>query len=409
MKSLNVLYVSTLCSGRTFARIFASSSVRPQQQAQKFHSLLVKGLAAAGVKVDALSRPPVDHLNDQVFDIDGVEIDKEDGGVSFRYLNVRGFSFLRHLRMFFDSFFWTIRWSFNNRSSDRFLICDVLNLSVSAGAFFAARLLGLRTVAVVTDLPDFLIFNRDALDFSSRVRSSIYKKLSNLVVEKYDLYMVLTEDINRVVNVRRVPHVVIEGMVDAGMKALPNEIGNKYSERVVLYAGALYEKFGVGTLLQAFRTLPDENFRLWIYGAGDMEREIREAERSDCRIKYFGVVPNPEVVAEQLKVSLLINPRPSKEEFTRFSFPSKNMECMVSGTPLLTTRLPGMPCEYFPYVYFFDDESVSGMARTLSTILRLPIDELHQMGLSAKQFVIENKNNEIQAIALLRMLRSSLN
>ena len=55
-------------------------------------------------------------------------------------------------------------------------------------------------------------------------------------------------------------------------------------------------------------------------------------------------------VAEELKATLLVNPRPTTEEFTIYSFPSKNMEYMASGTPLLTTKLPGMPEEYHQYV-----------------------------------------------------------
>lgn len=43
---------------------------------------------------------------------------------------------------------------------------------------------------------------------------------------------------------------------------------------------------------------------------------------------------------------------------------------MVSGTPVLTTPLPGMPEEYDQYVYLFDDESTEGMHQTLKLLLR---------------------------------------
>ena len=36
---------------------------------------------------------------------------------------------------------------------------------------------------------------------------------------------------------------------------------------------------------------------------------------------------------------------------------------MVSGTPLLTTKLPGMPMEYWEYVYLFDNEKLEDLLR----------------------------------------------
>ena len=68
-------------------------------------------------------------------------------------------------------------------------------------------------------------------------------------------------------------------------------------------------------------------------------------------VKYKGVAPNAVIVEEELKATLLVNPRPTGEEYTKYSFPSKNMEYMASGTPVLTTCLPGMPAEYNEYVY----------------------------------------------------------
>ena len=60
--------------------------------------------------------------------------------------------------------------------------------------------------------------------------------------------------------------------------------------------------------------------------------------------------------------SLTIDENSDDKLVAKYSFPSKNMEYMVSGTPVLTTRLPGMPMEYYPYVYFIEEESADGIA-----------------------------------------------
>jgi glycosyltransferase involved in cell wall biosynthesis len=119
------------------------------------------------------------------------------------------------------------------------------------------------------------------------------------------------------------------------------------------------------------------------------------------------MVPNKIVVQDQLAATLLINPRPTNEEFTKFSFPSKNMEYMVSGTPMITTQLPGMPKEYHPYVFLFEGESVEGMKNSLKNILSKSKEELHQFGQEAKKFVLTNKNNQIQAHRILQFLKEN--
>lgn len=93
-------------------------------------------------------------------------------------------------------------------------------------------------------------------------------------------------------------------------------------------------------------------------GMRDFEDELKNICKRHSNIKYFGVIPNDYVVNKELKATILINPRPTNEEYTKYSFSSKNMEYMVFGTPVLTTKLSGMPEEYYPYVYLFKDESI---------------------------------------------------
>ena len=77
---------------------------------------------------------------------------------------------------------------------------------------------------------------------------------------------------------------------------------------------------------------------------------------------------------------------------------------MVSGTPTLTTKLPGMPKEYYKYVYLIEDETVEGISNILKDILNRPKEELYNKGMEAKKFVLNYKNNIIQAKKILDMI-----
>ena len=52
-----------------------------------------------------------------------------------------------------------------------------------------------------------------------------------------------------------------------------------------MYAGQLHADYGARTLLDAFARLEGAGYRLWLFGQGTMEQEIREAAGRDPRIR----------------------------------------------------------------------------------------------------------------------------
>ena len=78
---------------------------------------------------------------------------------------------------------------------------------------------------------------------------------------------------------------------------------------------------------------------------------------------------------------------------------------MASGTPLLTTRLPGIPADYAPFVYYFDAETQKSFSEKLSEILSMTDEELSTKGREAQAYVLQNKNNIAQADKILKLLQ----
>ena len=113
---------------------------------------------------------------------------------------------------------------------------------------------------------------------------------------------------------------------------------------------------------------------------------------------------NAEIVEREMAATLLVNPRPTGEEYVKYSFPSKTMEYMSTGTPVLTTVLPGMPKEYHPYVYLLEEETADAIAEKLRQIFAQPADALFEKGMAAREFILKEKNNVKQAGKILAML-----
>ena len=82
------------------------------------------------------------------------------------------------------------------------------------------------------------------------------------------------------------------------------------------------------------------------------------------------------------------------------------MEYMLSGTPLLTTKLPGMPKEYDDYVFLFNEETIEGYAQRLIELSNLSEQELLFFGHQARRFVLKYKNNISQAGRILELIKS---
>lgn len=398
----NILYVSCLCSPSMLEYIFATASTKPGVSAQKFHRLLAEGLAAQpeSCTVRTMSTIPVTHASHtRRF----WWLKKERAGnLTYGYIPMINLPVIKNLMVFIGAFAKTVCWALRDGGAGKVVICDVLNLSVSAAAFCACRLTGIKTVAIVTDLPDLMITTADR----SRLRRWVYNRLTSAFMLNYDGYVLLTEQMNNVVNVRSRPYLIMEGLVDSKMAVADNRLEDKAAEKTVMYAGGIYEKYGVKKLIEAFMLLKGDNLRLIICGPGEMAVDMGKYITQDPRVQYLGIIPNDEVVRRQIKANLLVNPRSSREELAMYSFPSKNMESMVSGTPLVTTPLPGMPEAYYPFVYIFDDESVDGFHRTLAGLLARPREELHDLGRKAREFVLAFKNNRVQAERVLSLLQS---
>jgi glycosyltransferase involved in cell wall biosynthesis len=400
-KKLEILYLSNVCSQNTISHLFKTLNVKPAQEAQKFHKLLIEGFAAHSdtCKIETLSVIPVISSNKKkVWSFPSEKV----GNIFYNYVPIINLPFIKDLIVFVYSFYWIFHWFNLNRGKDKVIICDALKLSISSAAIIACKLFKVKVVGIITDLPDLLVGSNQNPD----LKYKIYKRLSYLIISNFDKYIILTLQMNEVVNRRHKPYIVMEGLVDIKMKRKDSSLIVKDSNRILLYAGGIYEEYGVKRLLDAFKQLNGENLRLHIFGAGEMKNEMLKYMELDKRIIYKGVVPNNEVVEAELKATLLINPRPTEKDFTKFSFPSKNMEYMVSGTPIITTKLPGMPLEYYKHVYLFEDESVNGMTTTLKTLLLKSESELIAFGRKAQEFVLNNKSNLIQARRILNFLEN---
>lgn len=266
-----------------------------------------------------------------------------------------------------------------------------------------------KVIVIVTDLPMYM---RDKKSFIYTALKKIEDKLDCKYLLSCDGFILLSEQMRDYKPLSNVKHLIIEGIynpiiekeitLSEVLKSLIQSFENK---KVMLYSGSLSDRYGIFDLISVFFSIKNPNYRLVLCGRGLSERS-KHVINLDNRILYLGLLERKDVLFLQQNCTVLVNPRKSKEVYTQYSFPSKTMEYMVSGRPVLMSKLGSIPHDYYDYLYFFEDETFNGMKNTIVKILSKPSDELNIMGKRAQEFIIKHKNIKTQTEKIFSFIKN---
>jgi glycosyltransferase involved in cell wall biosynthesis len=244
--------------------------------------------------------------------------------------------------------------------------------------------------------------------FPSRKQRSLYctKYVTERIAGKSDCFVLFTGTMIDYLRIHTKPFIIMEGVIDKEYYKTIQRT-EKPDRPVILYTGALNNDHGVLRLFDMIRFLENQDVDLWITGFGYLEDEIRRIADGDSRITFWGKLPKQEVIEMQKKATLLINPRMHSDgnDTTRYLFPSKILEYLLSGNPTVICRLPGIPDDYYQYVIVSEDGNPESLAMSVKKILQMTEEERNQFGKKAQQFIIKEKNYEIQTERILNLMR----
>ncbi|MBR6618841.1 MAG: glycosyltransferase [Clostridia bacterium] len=292
------------------------------------------------------------------------------------------------------------KWALDKNKEKKVLVLYTATRMFLSLAEYAKKLNPvIKTCCIIADIPEYAT----ASDLHGvRKLYSLYQTNKCASLYKYiDKFVLLTKQMAERLNIK-VPFTVMEGIAPENDSGLKSETAEIYkNQKYILYTGTLNYKFGIGVLLDAFAMIKDENANLIICGFGQAEERIKEDMKCDSRIVYLGKLDRTDALALQRNATVLVNPRQNNEEFTKYSFPSKTMEYLASGVPLVAYKLDGMPDEYDSYINYVPDNSPESLAREISKVLNMSDEERVCAGEAAQAFVAENKNYIVQSKKIL--------
>ncbi|WP_455785485.1 glycosyltransferase [Butyricimonas faecihominis] len=232
--------------------------------------------------------------------------------------------------------------------------------------------------------------------YKKGVGSSIKKAILSFFNSKFDKYVFLTKSMSEVVNIGNKPYIVMEGIASETQYIADKEP----RKNIVMYAGGLHSDNKVDVLIQA--AIQNKNIEeCVICGSGPQEGELKKLAAGNSKVKFLGRLSHENVLQLERQAKILVNLRDKNNILTKYSFPSKLMEYLSSGAWVISTKLDGIPEEYFDYIEPLEQNDVRNLSDLFDKLLTLSEDSRESHAINSVNFLRECKSIDFQAKRLI--------
>lgn len=363
---------------------------------------LLCGLEKNGVFCDTInttSLPTYPNFPDKRIEKNTWQYENGKMGVSIGYLNRPYISLLSKRCALTKE---AKKWARANKGEDVTVFVYQMSAYFMAAASAVKKIIkNAKIVQIIPDLPQYMDMNMSTL---KRILKKIDWQSIKRHMKNVDKYILYSKHMAEFLGLENGTWTVMEGSYDASLMADEN-IKPSEDTVSVMYSGVLDLRYGIKELLDAFSELP-ENYELWLTGNGNAVELINERAKNDERIKYLGYLPTRlDLLNKQRAATMLISTRDPSEPASTYCFPSKIFEYMVSGNPVLSTRINGIPDEYFDYIIPLDSLDATYLKKKILEVASMSKDEREKLGAQAKSFVLNEKNNIKQAEKIIKFIK----
>jgi glycosyltransferase involved in cell wall biosynthesis len=294
-----------------------------------------------------------------------------------------------------------VRWGWRARGSKR--IVYIYNLTEPSGliTLLAARLIKAKAIAAVVDInvPGETV----AASWSRRLDFWIQRQLLGRFDGLTVVNDLIVQDFAPQGRFIRIEGGVKQSLLSHFLAASPS-VTSKVGPFTIVSVGSLQEANGVLELLKAFDLLRDRDYCLTVAGTGPLQHEVEVAAKRDRRIKYCGFLSFAEVIDLYATADVLVNMRLTRRLDTQYFFPSKMMEYLASGVPVITTATGHVGAEYAEFVYLLHEETPEALAGMIANVAALNPESRRARGQRAQEFVSMRLTWEAQGQRLVQFI-----
>jgi glycosyltransferase involved in cell wall biosynthesis len=205
---------------------------------------------------------------------------------------------------------------------------------------FLLRLFGYKICVILTDSPG------GPLKGEPRVLSwlrLLNKWFIGSVTRHADAGLALTHSLANTF-IPGLPVLVFPGFSNVDkFLSLPNVDLNIKDEMIVCYAGSLQAQYGVINIIKIVGEIKSAKIRLLVCGGGEGVEDVSTLSSRYTNVDYLGMLGEEDLLDLYGSVNVFVNPRPNGFTDINNSFPSKLMEYLATGRPVISTPLPWVP------------------------------------------------------------------
>lgn len=292
------------------------------------------------------------------------------------------------------------KWAIKNKSNDVYVFVFGMHSPYMKAALKVKKIIpSAKLVLINPDLPQFM---SDSQSFVRKVLKKIDWLSIQKMYKKFDKHILYSKQMAEFLNLSDCSWTVMEGSLNASN--FPLLLKEKTEKNIIMYTGVIGSMYGIRELVQSILEL-GENYELWLFGAGNLEDWVKELSLIKGNIKYFGYFSDRKKLFEyQRNATLLISLINPDSPVSNYCFPSKIFEYMASGNPVICTKINGIPDEYFKYLIPIYNLTKDEIKDKITYVCGLSDEDKEKIGMLGREFIIKNKDYNVQMKKVLEFL-----
>jgi len=380
---MKIIYLTNSMLPEDFDQLNEHVNRKANPSNQNFHHRLIRAFAV-NYSVSVICYRPLAAYNDPAY----LPYEwKKKSKIYYHYLPIHNKKFIKQTKIVEDGIKLVGELIFNPNGEDTLLVVDAINATLRRLAKKSAKKYRLKTLAVVTDHPLLL--------------SGAKKRHANASVkdmQSFDYYLPLTNALDVLVNPHHKPHLNLPGIAEE------RSAFSTYQRPYMFFAGALHERYGVHTLINAF-TSTTYDVDLIIAGHGP-DHFIKEAVNKDHRVKFVGQLSQLDTFKYEASALININPRPSDKMLNAYSIPSKFFEYMTSGAPTMSTEHDFLTPKYAKLAIWAGRGSISDLRTAIVQFMNMTMAGKDRLAKKSKEAVLAEFGIEAIGASLCQFINS---
>jgi glycosyltransferase involved in cell wall biosynthesis len=336
-----LLFIGFLVRDEDASSIFASEQ-HPQVSAVRYQRNMLLALEQAGAEIEALTTPPIAPFpRSRLWWVPGVSYTLLGFRLRGRQFGGPNLSLVRLLSRLIQ----VIRCGRQAPPHDAMLVYSA-HTPMVAGALVLKWLRGTPLFVVIPDLPTFMGGPTNRVKrLLKRIDSALVRRL----LRRANGAFPVTEGTGRDWLRGKPRYWPVGGISDEAAAVLTNARANGSfvyrgaGRPVLLYTGMLA---WLMPFARAFHRSPIEASIVFMGGGEDAEA-LRALASVDRRIQVTGFATGASFDDEIARADFMLNARDPAWSGAAYSFPWKVFDYLTTGKPIVSTRLSGLPDEYF--------------------------------------------------------------